>query len=79
MEGWVCGRGGVRRLTLLLGMVLQDALMFLVQCGTLVAVALIMGLRPYWTGMFLRERCTLVVQGNLPQAANESGGCRQGT
>jgi ABC-2 type transport system permease protein len=41
------------RLALLLGMVLQDVLVFLVQCGTLVVVATIMGLRPDWTGMLL--------------------------
>jgi ABC-2 type transport system permease protein len=41
------------RLALLLGMVLQDVLVFLLQCATLVAVATIMGLRPNWTGMGL--------------------------
>jgi ABC-2 type transport system permease protein len=41
------------RLALLLGMVLQDVLVFLVQCGTLVLVATIMGLRPDWTGMLV--------------------------
>lgn len=41
------------RLALLLGMVLQDVLLFLVQCGILVVVATIMGLRPDWTGMLL--------------------------
>jgi ABC-2 type transport system permease protein len=32
-------------------MVLQDVLVFLLQCGTLVGVAMIMGLRPDWAGM----------------------------
>ncbi|HEX6384744.1 MAG TPA: ABC transporter permease [Anaerolineae bacterium] len=41
------------RLALLLGMVLQDVLVFLAQCGALVVLATIMGLRPDWTGMLL--------------------------
>lgn len=41
------------RLALLLGMVLQDVLVFLAQCGTLVVVATIMGLRANMTGLFL--------------------------
>lgn len=39
------------RLALLLGMLLQDVLVFLVQCATLVVVATVMGLRPDWTGV----------------------------
>ncbi|HZD56204.1 MAG TPA: ABC transporter permease [Anaerolineales bacterium] len=40
------------QLALLLGMVLQDVLVLLLQCATLV-VAMIMGLRPDWAGMLL--------------------------
>lgn len=39
------------RLALLLGMVLQDVLVFLVQCGTLIAVAILLGLRLTWVGL----------------------------
>lgn len=39
------------RLALLLGMVLQDVLVFLVQGGTLLVVATIMGLRLAWAGL----------------------------
>lgn len=39
------------RLALLLGMVLHDVLMFLVQCTTLMVVATLMGLRLVWSGL----------------------------
>ncbi len=39
------------RLVLILGMVLQDVLVFLLQSATLIVLALLMGLRPDWTGI----------------------------